>query len=180
MISLTDKSMLSTENATTPIKLKGVTTWVTKDASGKILDKVSYNNNILLQIRKPIIKLLGAAQTEKASMPFVYSIGFGTDGTAATETQTGLLAPVDGANKLLAAAPQFDSDGLGVTFVVLFDLTDEYVDGVTLREAVLFTQPNATDTHGIAIARVAVGEYTKKTGTYLEYYHKIRTEVSSS
>lgn len=155
-------------------KMKGTTRWVLKDSDGNIVSDTARDNNILLQIRRPIIKLLGAAQLEKTDMPFVYAIGFGTDGTPPDETQTGLIAPVAGANfKLLAAAPQFDADGLGVTFVVLFDLTDAAVDGVTLREACLFTQD------GTAIARTTIGEYKKLTGLFLEYYHKIRTEVEA-
>ena len=156
------------------IKMKGTTRWVLKDAEGNIISDVVRDNNILLQIRKPIIKLLGAAQLEKTAMPFVYAIGFGTDGTPPDETQTGLIAPIAGATfKLLAAAPQFDADGLGVTFVVLFDLTDAAVDGITMREACLFAQD------GTAIARTTIGECKKLTGLFLEYYHKIRTEINA-
>ena len=94
-----------------PMNLKGTTRWVLKDAEGNIISDTARDNNILLQIRKPIIKLLGAAQLEKVDMPFVYAIGFGTDGTPPDETQTGLIAPVAGADfKLLAAAPQFDAE----------------------------------------------------------------------
>lgn len=159
------------------IRLKGSTRWVAKNAYGEVVDEKCVDNNILLQIRKPIISLLGAAQTDKAQMPFVNAIGFGTDGTAPSEVQTDLIAPITGAKKLLAAAPQFDADGLGVTFVVLFDLTDAYVDGITLREAVLYTQSTTANPNGIAIARTAIGEYKKLTGLFLEYYHKIRTEI---
>lgn len=154
------------------LNLKGTTRWVAKLPDGTIVDDFTEENNILLQIRKPIIKLLGASQLEKTAMPYVTAIGFGTNGDAPTEDDTGLKAPVVGAsNKLLAAPPQFDEDGLGVTFVVLFDLYDVSVDGIELKEAVVLTQD------GTAIARTAIGAYTKLPGLFLEYYHKIRSEV---
>ena len=154
------------------IRLKGTGRWVAKDADGNIVDEKVTENNILLKIRKPIITLLGASQLEKAAMPYVTAIGFGTGSTAPTENDVGLEAPIPGASlKLLAAAPQFDDDGLGVTFVVLFDLTDAAVDNVTMKEACVFTQD------GTPIARTVIGSYTKLPGLFLEYYHKIRSET---
>lgn len=153
------------------VPFKGTTRWVAKDINGNIVDEVTKENNILVQIRLPIIKLLGASSLEKTAMPFVNAIAFGTDGTVPNENQTGLIAPISGAKLLLASDPQFDTDGLGVTFVVLFDTTS-VVDNMTIREAVLMTQSTNT-----AIARTAIGEYTKLPGLFLEYYHKIRCEV---
>ena len=45
---------------TTDVKLKGTVKWCAKDAEGKVIEEYSGSNNILLQIRQPIIKLLGA------------------------------------------------------------------------------------------------------------------------
>ena len=42
------------------IKLKGDIKWVARTKEGEILDQYETSNAILLQIRQPIIKLLGA------------------------------------------------------------------------------------------------------------------------
>lgn len=45
---------------TTEAKLRGTVSWRAKDADGKVVEEYSGTNNIVLQIRQPIIKLLGA------------------------------------------------------------------------------------------------------------------------
>lgn len=149
------------------VELYGITKCVTKNAAGEILSEKINKNNILLQIRQPIIRLLGGALTPVASLPFINAIGFGTDATPPNINQTGLVAQVDGSRRMLAMAPTFSSDGLTVTFAVLFDLVDNSIDEVTLREACLYT------TEGVAVARVTIGEYKKEAGLFFEFYHEI-------
>jgi len=180
-----------------PVKLKGKITGITKDKDGNIVSEQETNNNILLQIRQPIIKLLGAygninmaynvngtgwavvpstnqilnvtgnvqLQVVPDTLPYIASIAFGSDPTPATINNTGLIAPIQGAQKILAAAPIISKDGLSVTFAVLVGLDE--LDNQEICEAVLQT------VDGTAVARAPIGYYKKIPGMYWEFYWEI-------
>ena len=147
------------------IELKGSLRLVTKDLNGNVLSDNVVDNNILLAIRVPIVKLLGGFNTPTNQLPIITAINFGSDNTAPTIYQTDLIAPVDGATKALLSAPAFSQDNLRATFAVVFGPTE--FNGITFKEAVLKT---AT---GVAVARTVIGSYTKSAGTYFEFYWTI-------
>ena len=179
------------------VELEGHVKWIARKPDGKIVDQYEHSNSILLQIRQPIIKLLGAfgnvhlsynvnytgwnqvpdtnvvqsvngdisLQVVPTTLPYVARVGFGSDGTPATVNDTGLILPIAGGEKLLAAAPTFSADGLRVTFATLLDLNE--LNDVEIREAVLKT------VDGTAIARAPIGYYRKIAGVIFEYYHTI-------
>lgn len=155
---------ISVEDSLDVVKAYGTVRIVTKDANHNIVDERVETNNILLQIRQPIIKLLGGLMTDPNTLPFVSMIGFGTDDTPPAITDTGLKAPVNNSRRLIATAPTFSNDGLQVTFAVLYDLVEPDIDGTALKEACLYTRD------GVAIARTVIGSYTKIAGMYFEFY----------
>ena len=149
------------------IECKGTVRMVTRDANHNIVDERTEHNNILLTIRKPIVKLLGGAMTPNSELPFINSIGFGTDDTPPAITQTGLGAEVNNSRRLIAMAPTFSNDGLRVTFAVLYDLVEPDVDNIDLKEACLYTAD------GTAVARTVIGSYKKIEGMYFEFYWEV-------
>lgn len=149
------------------LEVEGSIRCITKDANGNIVDDVTEKNNILLTIRQPIIRLLAGAMTPVADLPFIKAIGFGSDDTPPTITQTGLIAPISNSRRLIAMAPTISNDGLKATFAVLYDLTEPDIDGVDIKEACLYTAD------GIAVARTVIGLYRKVTGMYFEFYWTI-------
>lgn len=157
------------------IPMVGNTRVVVKDADGNIIDDIHNKNNILLTIRKPIIRLLGGVKatslTDTAALPFVNSIGFGTDDTPANINQTSLVAPITGSQRMIATAPTFSDDGLRATFAILFGLIEVGIDGQYIKEACLYTAD------GTAIARVCIGSYQKIAGLYMEFYWEIGYEA---
>lgn len=164
-------SIIKVKDGIPYLEVKGTVRMVSRDADFNIVDDRTTHNNILLQIRQPIIRLLGGAMTPNEQLPFVNQIGFGTDNTPPTIEDTGLKASVDGSRRLIAAAPTFSTDGLTVTFAVLYDLVEPEIDGVDLREACLYT------TDGIAVARTVIGSYEKVAGMYFEFYWTIGYEA---
>ncbi len=160
-------NVVNAESIMKEIKLVGSTRCVAKDIDGNIVSEKVSKNNILLQIRQPIIRLLGGVMTDPTTLPFINAIGFGSDNTPPDINQTGLIAQVNNSRRLLAMAPTFSTDGLQVTFAVLYDLVDNAIDEVFLREACLYT------TEGVAVARTTIGEYKKEPGLFFEFYWTI-------
>jgi hypothetical protein len=159
--------MLTSVSDLNPVKLKGTVRIVERDSNHNIVSERVERNNILLQIRQPIVKLLGGLMSDPSTLPFVSQIGFGGDDTPPTILDTGLIAPVNNSQRLIATAPTFSNDGLQVTFAVLYDLTEPDIDGIALKEACLYTRDN------VAIARTVIGSYTKIAGMYFEFYWTI-------
>lgn len=164
------RNILTAEDKMQYVELKGTTKGIWRYPDGTVADEKVTKNNILLQIRQPIIKLLGGLMTPKENLPFISSIGFGTDDTPPSIDQTGLIAPVNNSRRLIASAPVFSNDGLQVTFCVLYDLVEPDVDNITLKEECLYT------TDGTAVARTTIGEYKKIPGLFFEFYHCIGYE----
>jgi hypothetical protein len=160
-------NMLTSNSELNDIKLKGTVRIVERDANHNIVNERVEHNNILLQIRQPIVKLLGGLMTDPSTLPFVSQIGFGEDDTPPTILDTGLIAPVSNSRRLIATAPTFSNDGLQVTFAVLYDLIEPDIDGIAIKEACLYTRDN------VAIARTVIGSYTKVPGLFFEYYWTI-------
>lgn len=149
------------------IKASGRIRLVTKDKDGNIVDEINEPNNILLQIRQPIIRLLGGVMTPNEDLPFINAIGFGSDDTPPTITDKDLITPVNNSRRLLATAPTFSTDGLTATFCVLFDLVEPDIDGKDIKEACLYTKD------GVAVARTVIGSYSKAAGMFFEFYWTI-------
>jgi hypothetical protein len=194
---------IATENGmcTVNVPMKGSIRLVTRKGShtGEIVDDITTHNNILTAIRIPIITLLGgylniqtlycmngssnwvsAADSVSvnsvngtfqymvnynSNLPVVQQIAFGSDPTPATEFDTGLIAPISGASKLLACPPVFTSGGLQAQFSVLFG--ENELNDTPICEAVLLTPT------GTAIARAAIGSYTKVAGMFFEFFWTI-------
>lgn len=148
-------------------KLHGCVSYCLKDADGKVVKQGNVTNNIVLSIRKPIIKLLSGWGSDVESLPFVRQLALGADDTAANITDTSLKKEIQGSRKLSATVPTISDDGLTVTFSFLYDTVDESVDNKDIKEMGLF----ATD--GTMVARTTVGLWRKTTGLYFEVYWTI-------
>lgn len=148
-------------------KLHGKVSFVLKDKNGNIVDKGNVTNNIVLAIRKPIIKLLAGWGTDVAELPFVRQLALGESDTAANITDTALGMEIEGSRKLTATIPTIAEDGLTVTFSFLYDMVDDAIDNKDIKEMGLFT------TDGTMIARTTVGLWRKTTGLYFEVYWTI-------
>lgn len=160
-------NILKVDDKMSYVELEGTTRGIWRYPDGSIADEKVTKNNILLQIRQPIVRLLGGLMTDPNTLPFISAIGFGSDNTPPAITDTDLVTPVNNSRRLLATAPTFSTDGLQATFCVLFDLVDNDVDGVPLKEECLYTRD------GVAVARTVIGSYTKVPGMYFEFYHTI-------
>lgn len=148
-------------------KLHGKVSFVLKDKNGNIIDKGNVTNNIVLAIRKPIIKLLAGWGADVAELPFVRQLALGESDTAANITDTALGMEIEGSRKLTATIPTIAEDGLTVTFSFLYDMVDDAIDNKDIKEMGLFT------TDGTMIARTTVGLWRKTTGLYFEVYWTI-------
>ena len=149
--------------------LKGFTRGVIKDASGNIYHEEKKDNNIVLAVRTPLVKLLGGFLSQNyAQLPFVSQIKFGNGVLPPTIYQTGLQSPIPGAVKILPVAPTVSSSGLEVTFSVVFG--EQEMNNTLMTEAGLFTTDNTM------IARSVIGEYTKMPGMFFEFYWTIGFE----
>lgn len=145
--------------------LKGEIKTILRDAEGNVVQETTTPNNILVSIRKPIISLLGGYGMGNADLPFIKYISFGSDDTPANINQTGLVAPIAGAIKLIAANPIISADGLTATFAVLFGMDE--LNNTTMKEACLVTAD------GTAVARSVIGSHSKPAGFYFEFYWTI-------
>jgi hypothetical protein len=185
------------------VELHGNIRWRTYrevDGVQHTVDAYSGKNKVLLQIRNPILKLLGMynnvalkynfnntgwanvpdtnkiyipsspseglieLQIDTNSLPYINRIAFGSDGTPATNKDTGLIAPIETpelAERTLASNPGFSTDGLMATFTVL--IGPHELNGVEMREAVLKT------TSGVAVARAPIGYTRKEEGLFYEF-----------
>lgn len=179
-------------------KVYGQVGWRVRDVNGNVIQDYDGNNNIVRGIRAPIIKLLGAFQNIKVeysldngaswsampssnrlenvhgnidfrldlgSMPYIAKIAFGSNSTPPTIYDTALVEPITASEKLLSASPIFSTNYLQATFAVLYGLNE--LEGITMREAGLFT------VDGTLVARALIGEYTKISGVYFEFYWTI-------
>lgn len=147
--------------------LHGRVSYCLKDKDGNIVEQGKVTNNIVLAIRKPIIKLLAGWGSETSALPFVRQLALGESDTAANITDTSLLMEIEGSRKLTATVPTIADDGLTVTFSFLYDMVDEAIDNKDIKEMGLFT------TDGTMIARTTVGLWRKTTGLYFEVYWTI-------
>lgn len=141
----------------------GQTYGVIRDKNGIVYEERS-KNNIVVAIRTPIIKLLGGFLST-SPLPFINQMKFGSGSTAPTVYDTALETPINGAVKILPAAPTISNDGLQVTFSVVFG--ENEMNDVTMREAALFAADNTM------IARSVIGEYRKTAGMFFEFYWTI-------
>lgn len=148
-------------------KLHGRVSYCLKDAEGNIVEQGKVTNNIVLGIRKPIIKLLSGWGSDVESLPFVRQLALGADDTAANISDTSLKKEIQGSRKLSATVPTVADDGLTVTFSFLYDTVDDAIDNKDIKEMGLF----ATD--GTMVARTTVGLWRKTTGLYFEVYWTI-------
>lgn len=148
-------------------KLHGRVSYRLKDAAGNIVEQGKVTNNIVLGIRKPIIKLLGGWGSNTEDLPFVRQLALGNDDTPASITDTSLKNEIQGSRKLSATVPTISEDGLTVTFSFLYDTVDDAVDNKDIKEMGLFT------TDGTMVARTTVGLWRKTTGLYFEVYWTI-------
>ena len=145
-------------------KLVGRVGYRLKDKDGNVVDSGMVSNNIVLGVRKPIIKLLAGWATDPTSLPFVRQLALGQGDTAPTILDEKLEDEIEGSRKMTATAPTVAEDGLSVTFSFLYDVVDDNVDNTDIKEMGLFT------TTGEMIARTVVGLWRKATGMYFEVY----------
>lgn len=179
------------------IKLKGDIKWVARTKEGEILDQYETSNAILLQIRQPIIKLLGAFGNVHLSYN-VNNTGWNqVPDTNVVQAVTGDISlQVVPTTLPYIAKVGFGSDGTPATIydtdliapiiggekllaaaptfsadglrVTFATLLDlQELNGVDIREAVLKT------VDGVAVARAPIGYYKKIPGVIFEYYHTI-------
>lgn len=137
------------------------------DAKKNEVGKTNVHNNIVLGIRKPIIKLLGGWSTSAEELPFVRQLALGTGDASPTIEDTGLNAEIEGSRKITATVPTISEDGLSVTFSFLYDMVDDAVDNQDIKEMGLYTSD------GTMIARTTPGLIRKAPGLYLEVYWTI-------
>lgn len=158
----------NTENKSGLIeKLHGKVAYCLRDKDGNVVDSGKVTNNIVLSIRKPIIKLLSGHGQTIDSLPFVRQIALGQSETAATIADTSLLDEIPNSRKLTVTTPTIADDGLTVTFSFLYDMIDDAIDNKDIKEMGLFT------IDGTMIARTTVGLWRKSTGLYFEIYWTI-------
>lgn len=148
-------------------KFVGSVKFIIRDKDGNIVDEGGVTNNIVLGIRKPIIKLLAGWALEPGQHPFVQQLALGSGDTAPTVLDNGLVAEIEGSRKLAATAPTISEDGLTATFAFLYNEVDDAVDGKDIKEMGLFT------VQGDMIARTTIGLWRKVTGMYFEVYWTI-------
>ena len=147
--------------------LYGKVKFIAKNKDGHIIEEGSVSNNIVLGIRKPIIKLLGGWGATTESLPFIRVLALGESDQTPSVTDTQLGKEIDGSRKLTATVPKVSEDGLSLTFSFLYDMIDDSVDNKDVKEMGLFT------TDGTMIARTTVGLWRKTPGLYFEVYWTI-------
>lgn len=147
--------------------LYGKVKFIAKNKDGHIIDEGAVSNNIVLGIRKPIIKLLGGWGATTESLPFIRVLALGESDQTPSVTDTQLGKEIDGSRKLTATVPKVSEDGLSLTFSFLYDMIDDNVDNKDVKEMGLFT------TDGTMIARTTVGLWRKTPGLYFEVYWTI-------
>lgn len=148
-------------------KLYGQVGYKLKDKDGNVVSEGKVHNNIVLAIRKPIIRLLSGWGSDVADLPFIRQLALGTGSTTTTIADTSLESEIEGSRKLTATTPNIADDGLSVTFSFMYDMVDNYVDNQDIKEMGLYT------TDGTMIARTTVGLWRKTTGLYFEVYWTI-------
>lgn len=147
--------------------LYGKVKFIAKNKDGHIVEEGAVSNNIVLGIRKPIIKLLGGWGATTESLPFIRVLALGESDQTPSVTDTQLGKEIDGSRKLTATVPKVSEDGLSLTFSFLYDMIDDSVDNKDVKEMGLFT------TDGTMIARTTVGLWRKTPGLYFEVYWTI-------
>lgn len=147
--------------------LYGKVKFVAKNKDGQVVEEGAVTNNIVLGIRKPIIKLLGGWGATTDALPFVRTLALGESDQTPNVTDSQLGKEIDGSRKLTATVPKVSEDGLSLTFSFLYDMIDDAVDNKDVKEMGLFTND------GTMIARTTVGLWRKTTGLYFEVYWTI-------
>lgn len=167
MNNVTATDLASALGLCDPKSLYGRVRFVAKNKEGEIVEEGGVPNNIVLGIRKPIIKLLGGWGNTSEDLPFVRELALGKGDTAPVVTDTQLVSELTGSRKLTATLPTISEDGLSLTFSFLYDMVDDAVDNQDVKEMGLFT------TDGTMIARTTVGLWRKTPGLYFEVYWTI-------
>lgn len=139
------------------------------DKDGNVVFEDKTHNNILVNIRQTIVKLLaGNTYTAVTEFPYVNSISLGTGDTPNPDNlnMTALEEPIAGTENLVRMST-VASDGLSVTFAFLYGANVTGLDDVEVKEMGLWDRENRL------IARTVVGGWTKTAGLYFEVYWTI-------
>lgn len=158
-------------------KLKGQVRIVQKDTNGSIINDTTVPNNIVIGIRKPIMKLLAGAFTDKkVDLPFVNTLKLGSSNKAVSVEDTGLNSLIEHSEARVIPPIQISSDGLRATFAFAYSAANEYINytddnKVTIREMGLFTSDDTM------VAHTVVGSWQKQAGVYFEVYWTIGYSV---
>lgn len=162
-------------------KLQGRVRIRVLDKDKKVVEDKTVTNNIVVGIRRPIIKLLSCALSGAenfAKLPYITTLKLGSmyqnpsDYKNVSVNDTDLFSPIEGSEKFLSVEPTISADGLRATFAFLYTSADTAINYTTdnpvaIREMGLY----ASD--GTMVAHTEVGEWKKIAGVYLEVYWTI-------
>ena len=139
------------------------------DKDGNVVFTDETHNNILLNIRSTIVRLLAGSNYKSThDFPYVNSITLGTNDAPNPETLSlnDLYRPIEGSRNIVRMTT-IAEDGLSVTFAFLYGANVTGLENTEIKEMGLWDLDNNL------IARTTVGGWKKSAGLYFEVYWTI-------